>query len=353
MKLDLAVIEQIEMEINLKHINKVKHPTDDIYILNYTHRCQFDNAWNSATILCRGLIVDSEYNRISNPFPKFFNFDQHKKEEIPNLKFVAHEKLDGSFISLFYHYGQFDLASRGSFSSDQAKWAYDIYEAKYKDARLDRNLTYIFELLHPKNRIVVDYGDVEDLALLAVRDIETGYDYDIEDFDLPFRKAKSYKFDDIETIKNLNLDNEEGFVIRFENGFRVKVKFDEYVRLHRILTNVSSKNIHEALMKGDSLDEILERVPDEFYNWVQKTKLNLEASYKKIENESLTTYYLAKSMMENYGFSRKKIAEDTIRNHPTLASIIFKMLDKKDYSLLIWKMIKPEYERPFKEDVDA
>jgi RNA ligase len=62
----------------------------------------------------------------------------------------------------------------------------------------------------------------------------------------------------------------EGFVIRFESGFRVKLKFTEYVRLHKILTNFTSRDIWESLREKRKIEEILDNVPDEFYQWVKK-----------------------------------------------------------------------------------
>lgn len=73
---------------------------------------------------------------------------------------------------------------------------------------------------------------------------------------------------DLQQLKEQEEENKEGFVVRFKNGFRVKMKFAEYVKLHRGVSNV---RIWEFLSEGKSFEELLEKVPDEFYNWVKNT----------------------------------------------------------------------------------
>ncbi len=57
-------------------------------------------------------------------------------------------------------------------------------------------------------------------------------------------------------------------MIRFEDGLRLKFKFVDYVKLRRVLTQVTSKVIWEMLRDKTNFEDILERVLDEFYNWV-------------------------------------------------------------------------------------
>lgn len=69
-------------------------------------------------------------------------------------------------------------------------------------------------------------------------------------------------------IALFNEQNQDVFAIRFEDGLRLKFKFVDYVKLRRILTQVTSKVIWEMLRDKTNFEDILERVLDEFYNWV-------------------------------------------------------------------------------------
>jgi RNA ligase len=205
--------------------------------------------------------------------------------------------------------------------------------------KFQKERTYLFEIIYPENKIVVDYGDTEGLFLLAIIDNQTGKDLPLEDIGFPTVR----RFDgvlDFKELKKRNLPNAEGFVLKFQSGFRVKVKFEEYVRLHRLITQFSNVSIWENLMNGMLFDELLERVPDEFYQWVRSTKENLERQYAEIESE-------CKSVFRTFD-SRKETAQYFLtQKHP---SILFAMLDGKDYSKTIWKLLRPVFSKPFHAD---
>ncbi len=81
-----------------------KHPTKDLFILNYSKTTQFEKYWNPITLMCRGLVVDVNFNVVARPFSKFFNLEEHTKAEIPtDLEFEAFEKMDGSLGILFFY----------------------------------------------------------------------------------------------------------------------------------------------------------------------------------------------------------------------------------------------------------
>lgn len=202
-----------------------------------------------------------------------------------------------------------------------------------------------------KNRIVVDYGNFEGLILLAAFDNKNFQELSYEELSLldGFELVKRYDgINDIKELKKLEENNKEGFVVKFQNGFRLKVKFEEYVRLHRILTQVSSRTIWQSLVDGEDFEEILERVPDEFYNWVKETKNNLEENYKLIEKESNELFHRFHSW--KIGETRAEFAEYAKKQK--YPAILFKMLDGKNYEHIIWRIIEPAYEKPFIKNPD-
>lgn len=324
--------------VDKKYVNVQKHPTADLYIYNYSPKTQYERKWNDVTLNCRGLILDQNDSVVARPFKKFFNFSEHSPDEIPSEGFEVFEKMDGSMGILYWLDGTPHIASRGSFDSSQARKANQIFHSKYKHTfdLLDRSKTYIFEIIYPENRIVCDYGDLEDLILLAVIDNETGEDHNLPDIGFPVVKRYDW-MTDISQMLSEKSNDREGYVIRFRNGFRVKIKFEEYCRLHRILTQVSNKTIWEYLSQGRDFDEILDKVPDEFYGWVKNTKENLLKDYLEIENEAKGYY----RPFEN----RKEAAEHFLKHR--LSGILFSMLDGKNPSPIIWRMIKPKFEKPF------
>ena len=323
-----------------KLVSVQKHPYSDLFIYNYSPKVQYEKLWNEVTLKTRGLILDSEMNIIARPFGKFFNLEEHNPNEIPKLPFDVYEKMDGSLGILYWLNNKPFIATRGSFESEQANHATRILYEKYEHTfdKLDKASTYLFEIIYPQNRIVVDYGAMDDIILLSVIDKETGVER-MEDIGFPIVK----KYDGINNLNELRAlegDNKEGFVVRFKNGFRVKMKFAEYVRLHRMITGISNITIWEHLSEGRSIDELLENVPDEFYGWVKETKDDLIKEFNIILEESRKTF-------KEFG-TRKETA--LYFKTQKYSAVLFSMLDKKTPDRIIWKMIRPEYSKPFKGD---
>lgn len=315
-----------------------KHLEQELYIYNYTARVQYERAWNEITLACRGLILDAAYNVVARPFPKFFNLGEVPAATIPAQAFEVFEKMDGSLGILYWCGDQPYIATRGSFTSVQAQKANAMLYSTYKDAiaRLDRNNTYLFEIIYPENRIVLDYGTAEMLVLLAIVETQTGKEFPLQD--LGFPQVKKYDgIHDLEAISAMDDDSKEGFVIRFADNFRLKVKFKEYLRLHRIITQISSVDIWTYLSQGQSFAEILEKVPDEFYQWVKATRERLELQYAAIEALCHADFKVLDT--------RKDTALYFLQcSYP---AILFSMLNGKDYAPAIWKLIRPKFEKPF------
>jgi len=352
------MIEVLEKYHNDGLLQKQTHPTLDLTIWNYSPKVQYERLWDDITMQCRGLVTNSQGKIVARPFKKFFNYEEHKPEEIPNEYFDVYEKLDGSLGILFNYNSEWVMATRGSFISEQSIKGRQLLE-KYNYDRLHTDYTYLFEIIYPENRIVCVY-DFEDLVLLGMVHTESGNEVNIhntnnEDIRLNnminnvgFKVVTLYKTwgEGFDILKEEISNDKEGYVIRFKNGFRMKIKGDEYVRLHRILTNISNRDIWEYLKDGKPMDEILDKVPDEFYDWVKETKENLIVQYNTIENEYK---WIFKIINRSPGIEERRVFAEYAKRykHPNL---LFNMLDGRDYSEQIWKLLYPPYSKPFKRN---
>lgn len=357
--------EKINEAIEEGLISRRKHPTQDLWILNYTQTVQIDRKWNQETISCRGLIVNDLNRVIARPFKKFFNIEElsyfrnylHnlydvKYSEIFRLPFKAYEKLDGSLGILYWDKKErLSIATRGSFESEQAVKATEILRTKYSDVKFERRYTYLFEIIYKENRIVLDYGDTEDIRLIAILDTDTGIDNDIysdEFAHLPFIRPILYEgIYGLEELSHKQEENKEGFVLLFENGFRAKFKFEEYKRLHKIMTGVTPKRIFEQVRANVEIDKWLENVPDEFYQEIKKQALDFSSAYAKIEAEAKEIYEKVVKECESkpefdgdirHSVNRKLFASKVIKTK--YASILFSILDRKSYDQLIWNIVE-------------
>lgn len=335
------------MKINLEKLREYTekglvrcqtHPSADLLIWNYTQTCQFKGAWNNVTKMCRGLITDLEGNVVSRPLDKFFNLEE--LEKTPSGDFVAYDKMDGSLGITYPVNGEYKLATRGSFDSDQAIVGNTLLD---RTDFFKEGMTYLFEIIYPENRIVVDYKDEKKLVFLGARDIETGKVYTPDYFPDICGYYESTKT--VEDYKKPR-DNAEGVVLYYESGLMAKSKYEEYVRLHRLVTGVNARRIWDLLRNDQSVNELLERVPEEFSNWVKKTVADLTNKINEIG-------YLSEICLKDCEqFETRKEKAELIKKSK-YPGVVFAMLDKSDWKKLAWRLIKPAHEIPFKKDIDA
>lgn len=324
---------------------KQHHPTLPLTIWNYTNRVQYDGDWGEVTMMCRGLVTDDMTGEIvARPFKKFFNLEERR--HIPTKDFDVYSKEDGSLIIAFQYRGEWVIASRGSFTSAQAIAAKKLFYALDYHKILDNPAcTFLFEYCSDWNRIVVKY-EGERLILLGMIETNTGNELDVSVLSSNFFQKEVGYVDvvkkhngiyDYSVLKAMVRDNEEGFVVRFSNGDRIKIKGHEYLRLHKIMTNVSTTSVWELLSNGVGIDELLQGVPDEFYCKIKDFENFLTLSFKNVKE----VYRIQFSAMDKT--DRKAFA--LIANETQYPSILFAMLDNKPVDPIIWKHIKPKYEK--------
>jgi RNA ligase len=338
--IDIAAFMQL---VEQHYLTVQRHPSAPLLIFNYSAKAQYDRFWTPETLTARGLIVTPEGEIVARPFPKFFNLGEHASD-LPLEPFEVYEKLDGS-LGILYHVDDVPyLATRGSFISDQAQRGTRILHERYGGFPFDPRYTYLFEIIYPENRIVVDYAGREELVLLAVVETATGAELDIHASDWPFPIVERFAgIDDLAELRAHQADNREGFVIRFQSGLRLKVKFDEYVRLHRLVTGVNERVIWELLREDQPFEQVLERVPDEFYAYVTATRDGLLARFAEIEQACRA---VAREV-EHLPTRKEQAAVITRTPYP---SIVFAMLDGKDYRDGIWRLLRPAHTPPFRRD---
>ena len=355
MTVDINILnEYLEKGLVVKN----DHPTLPLSIWNYSRICQYENKWDDITKMCRGLILDREGNVIAKAFNKFFNYEELTLNDIPEESFEVFEKLDGSLGILFWYQGKWILASKGSFTSDQSIKGRDILNKKYNVEVLPKGYTTVVEIIYPENRIVCDYGVDEELVVLSMVSNANGKELDYDSM-MSINEVSGFptikKYDgitDYDTLKDKINGNREGYVIRFKNGFRMKIKGEEYVRLHRILTGFSNVDIWEYLKDGKNIDELLDRVPDEFDKWVKSTIRDLKYGCFQLRER-------AGKLHDGFRYgkygdvdpepTKKEFAEFVMKQQEVLHAIMFAMWDHNNEKVddIIWKLVKPKYSKPF------
>ena len=347
---DLMDEQRLSDLIERKYITRRKHPTLPLSILNYSASCQFENYWPLEVCLCRGLIVDDQNNIVSRPMMKFFNLGQEStiitesgvdENVMVDAEFITRmaqeskkpltitRKMDGWAGILYEYNGQWGVSSRGSFDSPGAIFATQKFQKFVKYGAVEfipKGWTLFFEIISKELRIVIPY-EWEGLCLLTAVNNETGEEMSYEQLHELWVTLNSYsktidaegtkipgkpwcriveKFDiDLETAKNDKSMDEEGYVVSINRPLmtpvKAKIKLAEYLRLHKILCNVTPQMIWGAKVyptdqwlgvnswmdrKTKEIQTTLP-VPSEFAQWVRQWDRGLTNSFHKYLVEAM------------------------------------------------------------------
>lgn len=168
MKYDLSKFEELYEQGYLRKSEK-----ENLVLYGYTNKCTYDRHWNEYTKVARGLILDKNTGEVvAKPFEKFFNLNEHETTFLKNLPihlpYEVLEKVDGSLGIIFNHNGYWDVATRGSFYSDQAIKAYELLN-NYDLTLIPKEYTLLVEIVYPENKIIVNYGKEEKLVGLFLK----------------------------------------------------------------------------------------------------------------------------------------------------------------------------------------
>lgn len=333
---DLLDVSKLNAHVQNGLVGVQYHPVyPQLAIYNYTPEAQFSRAWDDVTTKCRGLIVDAATGEIvARPFPKFFNLPEHDAQDpVLQAPFTVFDKADGSLGILVEGYGDPFIATRGSFQSDQAIWATNFYRKYYTPTdyyRFGAGVTALFEIIYPDNRIIVDYGDKEELVLLAVIDNETGCDLDGYKGLWPGEVVQQFNPEHTTpdaVLSQFQREGAEGVVLRFDyNGshVRIKVKQEDYIALHRTKYAASLRQLREAWLNGKD-HEYIAALPDEIHGEFKDEVRRLDELLAKVRGE---VYYDLEQTTGQYFDTRKDMAAFVkTLHHPGL---VFSLIDGYD-----------------------
>ena len=241
-----------------------------------TFNYRLDSKWSP---LCkgvrnfRGTVFDLKTKKLlAIPYFKFFSINQNNWSSynmVKNWKIdKIYEKIDGSLVYFYIIDNKLVCRTKRSCNNSQTNIAYNIVNnnKKLKDwiyfVIQELNCTPMFELISPRNKIIVNYTN-EDLIFLSIRNMES---YDIiypeikhitsgelsKEFFIspeittiyPIKNNYNNIYEILKENENYvdNSELAEGYVVLFTNGELVKFKNKQYVELtkyKKYLTNDS------------------------------------------------------------------------------------------------------------------
>lgn len=307
----------------------LRHDFNNLVGFKYTTNTVYSGDWNPVTLYARGIVFDKDTGKVlAYPFEKFFNFGELVDDQ-SNLTKLAHDviahqgydnllrdistqrfrvmdKLDGSLGIMFWTGKTWLIKTAGSFVSEQALWANKWAADNIDVTKLDKNCTYMFEIIYVEDVHPIQY-DFEGLVLLGINDNTTMKEKPFADivhtaFELKINHAEVLEFTDFdEVVKYANAlpNTKEGVVVTFDNGFKVKIKGAEFLALQRIFHYLSPAVIWENFdwENAESSYSIAAQYAEDFIKNIPEELTDM----KEAANQIAEKFFMNMTEVFNYG----------------------------------------------------
>ena len=254
---------------------------------------KYEPIWEGTKRECRGIIFDEYDKLIRRPFHKFFNYGEKQNtfSDLTKPHVIMH-KLDGSMIAPFMAAKDSCRLGTKAGITDVSMNA-EVFIATKPNywnmfhKMIDLGYTPILEWCSNQNRIVLDHKK-DSLTLTAIRNMKTGEYHRYKNlravgevFAVPVVDVIDWK-GDITALENFTkgLKGSEGFVVSFENGHKMKIKSEWYLRLHKMLEKIKYDRNIAAIILNNELDDIYPKLDKEWGKRVRDFELDFWCAFK-------------------------------------------------------------------------
>ena len=312
------------LEMERQGLITAHRSTDGLIGFKYKEETMYGKKWNQVVLQARGItFVEATGEIVARPFAKFFNYQElvesdgtHTdlygilpEEYRPNLSGPFHilDKIDGSLGIVFYNpiSKKWQVKSSGDFYSPQALWGQkrlDAFGDNYLKKNLLEELTYCFEIVYDEDIHPIHY-DYQDLVFLTafrkVDGVELPYRAirEVMKNVLGVRVPEEYSFDrfqDIVPWASKRPKDKEGVVVTFDNGFRTKLKSEEWIRYAELFESCTYWNLwkrYDVIKKiyHAHVDPAKDYMPldDEIFHIPEELKHMVDFSHALVERFDL------------------------------------------------------------------
>ena len=272
---------------NLVSMKETSYP--GVYVLKYKRKVFYDNLWNDFLEECRGTLVDADFNLISYPFTKVYNYGVEEKAPVlsDDTYVDAYRKVNGFMVAVTWYNGDILVSTTGSTDSDFVSMARELIEPNIelyrKTCQLYDRYTFMFECCHRNDPHIIP--EQEGMYLLGLRSKVFGSPISVSP-----ELNKSFGCFDVEhvrcTIATLKLlarhVRHEGFVFYTEDGISAKIKSPYYLTSKWVARNPRTDKLTN-LNK-----DIKHNLDEEYYPLVDAIRANVEEYTAMTEQQRLS-----------------------------------------------------------------
>lgn len=277
----------------------MKPAGDGIFVLKYKKKVFYDNLWNDYIAECRGTIVDDDFNLVSYPFTKIYNYGIEKEapvfSEIDTVV-TAYRKVNGFMVACTWHKGDILVSTTGSTDSDYVTMAKEMmlthmdwadWQLAFNRADMD-GMTFMFECVHPNDPHIIP--EKPGMYILGYREnvwkSEVGHHPAVlEQLSGIFKcHMPEYQHLTVSALKNLVKSvKHEGFVFYDENGIGAKIKSPYYLTSKWVARNPRTDKL------VDMNRDIKHTIDEEYYPLIDAIRANI-VEYTAMDEQSRLTW---------------------------------------------------------------
>jgi len=285
------------------------HPELPLVGLNYSplaHNVlyRFSQGWTMQLRMCRGIVFDRYADLVALCLLKFFNAGENAfTKKLPARPHEVLDKLDGHYGQIFCYEGEFYVKTRGSFTHRTSEIANEMLQEAVERKKWKKlgigHVSLGTEVIHPETHVICDYGERRNLRLIAAFDNRT-----LEDFKhdklleygkrlgLPVVKRWIFETskDVLAAVRDPNVRNREGFVVRYADGERVKFKYHAYLG-EMVAAKLSYSYLMLRWMDG-RVDAVIRKLPEEVIPEAEMMLENLKKARRMRRDIKLKRKYL-------------------------------------------------------------
>ena len=261
---------------------------DGIFVLKYKKAVFFDNLWNDFLEECRGTIVDAEFNVVSRPFTKIYNYGIEAKAPVLSMDTVvdAYRKVNGFMVAVTWHNGDLLVSTTGSTDSDFVAMARELIDVeRYRGVcKKWHNTTFMFECVHRNDPHIIP--ETEGMYLLGYRSKDwtnkvslTSKMLRMLEIEFGTIPVEHFRMSMAELLTAVKGVRHEGFVFYTQDGVSAKIKSPYYLTSKWVARNPRTDKL------VDLNRDIKQNLDEEYYPLVDAIRANIVA-YTEMDEQA-------------------------------------------------------------------
>ena len=241
----------------------------ELSVVKYAKQVFYKNLWNRELEECRGLVIDADFNIVSYPFTKIYNYGIEKRapnfSEMELLK--VYKKINGFMAAITWYNGDILVSTTGSLDSDFVQYVYDMIpdlEAMREVCKHYPNTTFMFECVHASDPHIIE--EELGLYLLGSREKRIGSLIEAPRLSIAEKMGVFYVPEQhmyLQDVKAFAKScKHEGFVMYNEKGISAKIKSPYYLTKKFVARCTNEVKLSSPTIK--------EKLDEEYYGLIDK-----------------------------------------------------------------------------------